>query len=99
MPVALCGLDQRDRDAVLDGPAGVERLDLGHDLRREAGGHSREADERRIADRFEDGVLDLGLSGCDRHTHRVKDQEGRSQVVEDPAPFKHDNRRLFEIDR
>ena len=62
-PVALGGLDQRDRDAVLDRAARVERLELGDQPRAHPGTDSRQPDERRVADRVEDRVVQN--RGCD----------------------------------
>ena len=61
--VALGGLDQAQRDAVLDRAARVEQLELGHELRRQAGADAAQAHQRRLADRVEDRVLDVGLRG------------------------------------
>ncbi len=60
--VALGGLDQRDRDAVLDRTAGVERLELRDQPRTHAGPDARQPDERGIADRVEDRLVQ---NGCD----------------------------------
>ena len=57
--VALGGLDDAERQPVLDRAERVERLELGEELdafRREP----REAHDRRVADRLEDGVIDPG---------------------------------------
>ena len=59
--VALGGVDQVDRDPVLDRAAGVEQLELGDELRRQAGADAAEPDERRVADRVEDRVPDVGV--------------------------------------
>ena len=59
LPVALGGLDERHGDAVLDRSARVERLDLGDDLRGQAGAKARQPDERRVADGVEDRVPDV----------------------------------------
>ena len=59
-PVALGGLDHRDRRAVLDRPARVHVLDLRDELRRQALAEPAEAHERRVTDRVEDRVLDVG---------------------------------------
>ena len=61
--VALGGLDQRDRDAVLDRAARVERLELGDQARAQAGADPRQPDERRVADRVEDRVLQNRCGG------------------------------------
>ena len=53
---------RRTRDAVLDRPAGVEQLELGDELRRQAGADAAQAHQRRLADRVEDRVLDVGLA-------------------------------------
>ena len=53
--VALGGLDHRDRDPVLDRPAGVEVLDLGEQLRPHVGSDAPEPHKRRVPDRVEDG--------------------------------------------
>ena len=58
--VALRGLDHADRDAVLDRAAGVEDLELRDDLGLQAGADAGQPDERRVPDRVEDRVLDLG---------------------------------------
>ena len=58
--VALRGLDHPDRDAVLDRAAGVEDLELRHDLGLQAGADAGQPDERRVPDRVEDRLLDLG---------------------------------------
>jgi hypothetical protein len=57
--VALGGLDQPDRHAVLDRPAGVEQLDLGDDLRANVRRDAREPHQRCLADRVEDRLLDV----------------------------------------
>ena len=59
--VLLGGLDQADRDAVLDRAARVEELHLGDELRRQPGADAAQAYQRRVADRVEDGVPDVGL--------------------------------------
>src|SRR3954452_21854149 len=99
MPVALGGIDQRHRDAVLDRPARIERLDLRHDVRRDAGGHAGKAYERGMADRVEDGVLDVGLGRGEGHTHSVKEREGGSQGLEDPSLMYLVNRFSFATKR
>jgi hypothetical protein len=48
--LALRSFDQGHRHAVLDRAPRVHRLDLRQELRPEAGGETREADERRLAD-------------------------------------------------
>ena len=42
-------------------PPGIEQLDLGDELRGEAGADAAEAHERRLADRVQDRVPDVGL--------------------------------------
>ena len=67
--VALRGLHEAHRHAVLDRAAGVEVLDLGDDLGCQARADAREADQRGVPDGVEDGVLDVGfeaLSGGHR---------------------------------
>ena len=59
--VALGGLDEPHRHAVLDRPAGVERLELRDDLRREPGADAAQAHQRGLTDGVEDRVLDVGL--------------------------------------
>ena len=54
-------LDQPQRDAVLDRAARVEQLHLGDELRLEAGADAAQPHERRLADRVEDRVSDVGL--------------------------------------
>ncbi len=58
--VPLGRLDEPDRDAVLDRAAGVEQLELRDDLGLQAGADAGQSDERRLPDRVEDRVLDLG---------------------------------------
>ena len=62
-PVALGGLDQGDRDAVLDRSAGVERLELRDELRTQVPSDPRQPHQRRVADHVEDGVADLPADG------------------------------------
>src|SRR5918999_689662 len=60
LAVALRGLDQGERRAVLDRPARVERLHLRDDRCLQRLPEPGEAHERGVADRIEDRVLDFG---------------------------------------
>jgi len=52
-------LEHAPPDAVLDRAAGVQEFALGEELASRLAPHAAQADHRRVADRFEDGVLDL----------------------------------------
>jgi hypothetical protein len=67
---ALRGVDERDRHAVLDGAARVERLDLRDELGGQPGLDPAEAHERGGADGVEDRVLDVRAQGRGGGGHR-----------------------------
>ena len=67
-PVSLGGLDEPHRDAVLDRAARIEVLELGDQLRLDAGADAAEAHQRRVADRVEDRILDVGRCRGRAHT-------------------------------
>jgi hypothetical protein len=61
--VAFGGLDQPQRDAVLDRSTRVEELQLRDELRLQARLDPAQAHQRRVADGVEDRVLDVGFQG------------------------------------
>ena len=81
-PVALGGLDEAHGDAVLDRPAGVEQLQLGHELRRQARPDPAQPDHRRLADGVEDGVLDLRAGVRLGHASESRTGSSGDRVVE-----------------
>ena len=74
------------RDAVLDRAARVEQLELGDDLRLEPGGDAAQAHQRRLADRVQDRVSDVGLQrrvrghGCESTTPRGARTAARARI-------------------
>ena len=62
-PVALGGLDHRDPDAVLDAAGGVERLELDQHDAAKALVQPGNFDERRVADRIDDAVVNPSHGG------------------------------------
>ena len=58
LPVGLGRVDHRHADAVLDRPERIEVLQLGDHVGLTALGHPPQADQRRVADRLRDVVVD-----------------------------------------
>ena len=67
-PLPFGGLDHRETDAVLDRAAGVEELRLRPHRRFHARRHPVQPDQRRPADRLEDGGVRLSVRGQGRGT-------------------------------
>ena len=68
-PVPLRRLHEPDRDTVLDRATGIERLELGHDLRRQPRADPAQPDQRRLTDGVEDRVLDVCGLACGGRAH------------------------------
>ncbi len=79
--VALGGLDQGHGDAVLDRPAGVEHLELGHQLRAQACADARQPDQRGIADGVQDRVPDPSRCGVNGHGWILMPPAPRPNVI------------------
>ena len=95
LPSRLGGVDHRHADAVLDRPERVEVLELGDDLGLAARRHPAEPDQRRVADRLGDVVVDPPADplGC-RHpaTSCISESRlvGRIAAGRPPCGSSHD---------